>query len=131
MARSSFPVSQSSHEQGSLPLCEYLIFPGNSGYAEQVLTGNVHMHMQMCEATITKYIIHFLFFVLKKEEACICLGADRVIRAQITFCVHLEENDSLAVFIIFQLNNHTKQACCAASVGGVNRCVTQCVIEYH
>lgn len=75
MARSSFPVSQSCHEQGSLPLCEYLVFPGNSGYAEQVLTGNVHMHMQMCEATITKYIIQTpllrangQFFGLKKKK---------------------------------------------------------------
>lgn len=129
MARSSFPVSQSCHEQGSLPLCEYLVFPGNSGYAEQVLTGNVHMHMQMCDNTTAKSKRAVFWF--KKEEACICLGTDCVIRAQITFCVHLEENDLLDVFIIFQLNNHTKQACCTESVGGVNRCVTQCVIEYH
>lgn len=83
MARSSFPVSQSSHEQGSLPLCEYLIFPGNSGYAEQVLTGNVHMHMQMCEATITKYIIQtpqlrangqFFVFCFKKRRSLHLFG---------------------------------------------------------
>lgn len=67
----------------------------------------------------------------KKGEACICLGGARVIRAQITFCGHLEEKNLSHVFVIFQLNNHTKQASCAESAGGVNRCVTQCLIEYH
>lgn len=47
-------VSSVRERQLVIP-CDYLVFPGNSGYAEQVLTGNVRLVMQMYGPMITKH----------------------------------------------------------------------------
>lgn len=48
--------------------CDYLVFTGNSGYAEQVLTGNMCLVMQMYRPMIAKHTMQRPLWRAKKEK---------------------------------------------------------------